>query len=207
VQRDAELARQRDEVVVTQPPVLCLQGVEALNDARRPVPHRGAEDSALDRSRGRRYGFVATASAARKKIWKQIALVLTGLPATKLKELVLSAATTPDGRDARATGVLARVLPPRSLARVRRLPREALDNATASMTPTNGSITPTLPPSNTQVLCNGGKIDLQPYRDWWGYWPDLRRSCTLCRADPRGLRRGDAHPCICNASTAPSALA
>jgi hypothetical protein len=54
------------------------------------------------------------------------------------------------------------------------VPREALDNATAGMTPTNGSITPTLRLSNTQVLC--GATDLQPYRDWWGYWPDLRRT-------------------------------
>lgn len=56
------------------------------------------------------------------------------------------------------------------------VPRQELDNATAGMAPTNGSITPTLRLAKTQVLCNGGATDLQPYRDWWEYWPDLRRS-------------------------------
>ncbi|MCY1055699.1 hypothetical protein [Nannocystis sp. SCPEA4] len=56
------------------------------------------------------------------------------------------------------------------------LPRAKLEDATAGMKPTKGALTPTLRLSKTQVLCNAGKADLQQYRDWWEYWPDLRRS-------------------------------
>lgn len=59
------------------------------------------------------------------------------------------------------------------------VPREALDAATAGMQPTKGAITPTLRLTATAVLC--GSVDLQPYRDNWDHWPDLR---------PRPPRRG-----------------
>lgn len=54
------------------------------------------------------------------------------------------------------------------------IPRIELDDATAGMKPTDGEITPTLRLTHNQVMCNGGKVDLQRYRDFWGYWPDLR---------------------------------
>lgn len=52
------------------------------------------------------------------------------------------------------------------------VPREQLDNATAGMKATKGAITPTLRLTPTQVLCNG--VDLQPFREKWDHWPDLR---------------------------------
>ncbi|HEY8375822.1 MAG TPA: hypothetical protein VIK91_04995 [Nannocystis sp.] len=52
------------------------------------------------------------------------------------------------------------------------VPRAALDSATAGMRPTRGAITPTLRLTATAVLC--GDVDLQPYRDNWEHWPDLR---------------------------------
>jgi hypothetical protein len=61
------------------------------------------------------------------------------------------------------------------------VPREALDTATVGIRPANGAITPTLRLTSTAVLC--GSVDLQPFRDNWDHWPDLRP-----RAAGRGSR-------------------
>lgn len=55
------------------------------------------------------------------------------------------------------------------------IPRGDLEDATAGMKPTDGVITPTLRLTQKQAICNDGKVDLQPYRGHWDYWPDLRQ--------------------------------
>lgn len=60
------------------------------------------------------------------------------------------------------------------------VPRKDLDNATAGMSPNKDrAITPTLRLTATQAKCGETGVDLERFREWWDYWPDLRPGAPI----------------------------